>query len=239
MTELPYQGTELDLFRHAVRWKSYYAEHLRPHIKGEVLEVGAGIGGTSAFLCSKAVTRWTCLEPDPGLAARLEAVLEAHPLPAKARAICGTLADLDPNVQYDTLLYIDVLEHIERDRAELGLAAARLKPGGRVVVLCPAHQWLFSPFDEALGHYRRYNRQTLLAVGPATLSVVTSFYLDSVGMAASLANRALLRAESPTLAQIRFWDSRLVPLSRFTDRLTGYRLGKSVIVVWERLAHQS
>jgi hypothetical protein len=46
-----YQGSELDLFRHAVNWKRYYASRLQPYIKGDVLEVGAGIGATSRFLC--------------------------------------------------------------------------------------------------------------------------------------------------------------------------------------------
>ena len=80
----------------------------------------------------------------------------AGSLPKHCQAITGTLASLDPEVKADTILYIDVMEHIAGDRQEMADAAARLRPGGHLIVLSPAHQWLFSPFDEAIGHYRRY-----------------------------------------------------------------------------------
>lgn len=57
--------------------------------------------------------------------------------------------DLPPGELFDTLLYIDVLEHIPDDGAELARAAERLRPGGRVIVLSPVHQWLYSEFDNS------------------------------------------------------------------------------------------
>ena len=57
-------------------------------------------------------------------------------------------------------------EHIENDREELERAAARLRPGGRVIVLAPAHQWLFTPFDAAIAHFRRYNRSMMRNLRP-------------------------------------------------------------------------
>ncbi len=95
-----------------------------------------------------------------------------------------------------------------------------------MIVLSPAHNWLFSPFDAAIGHFRRYSRKSLIAVAPDSLRLVRAFYLDSVGMAASLANRLFLKASSPTLAQIHFWDRNLVRASQFVDPLVGRRLGK-------------
>ena len=67
------------------------------------------------------------------------------------------------------MLYIDVLEHIEHDLDELARAASHLAPGGHLVVLAPAHQALFSDFDRAIGHYRRYNRAGLQKLAPAGL----------------------------------------------------------------------
>jgi len=102
-------------------------------------------------------------------------------------------------------------------------------------VLAPAHQKLFSPFDEAIGHFRRYSRRSLLAVASRSLQLVGAYYLDSVGMTASLANRLLLRASMPTRGQIMFWDRFLVPVSRVVDPLLGYGVGKSVVAVWTRV----
>ncbi len=227
-----YQGSELDLFQHAVNWKRYYARRLQPHITGDVLEVGAGIGATSRFLCGGDVRTWTCLEPDPALAARLRAALESEPLPVPGTVRQGTLADLPLDARFDTILYVDVLEHIEDDREELRQSAERLRRRGRLIVLAPAHGWLFSRFDRAIGHYRRYSAAMLADITPPPLHLTSAFYLDSAGMLASLANRILLRESHPTLAQIRFWDSTLVRLSHVLDPCSGYRIGKTVIGIF-------
>ena len=79
------------------------------------------------------------------------------------KSASGTLSELSDSDKFDTILYMDVFEHIEDDRAELERAAAQLAPDGHLIVLAPAHQWLFTPFDESIGHYRRYSRRTLEA----------------------------------------------------------------------------
>jgi len=124
-----YVGDELELFQHATRWKAYYARGLRPFIAGDVLEVGAGLGATSRFLCTGHQRSWTCLEPDPGLHRQLESSLDVNPLACPGRALLGTVASLPSEDRFDTILYVDVLEHIEDDRSELTGSAARLRPG--------------------------------------------------------------------------------------------------------------
>lgn len=106
--------------------------------------------------------------------------------------------------------------------------------GGHLVVLAPAHQMLFTAFDSAIGHFRRYNREALLALTPNGLIPQKAVYLDSVGLLASLGNRFVLRSATPKASQIRLWDNFMVPLSRFIDPLTGYGFGKSVVTVWRR-----
>src|ERR1051326_7560289 len=71
-----YPGEELDVFAHAVNWKRYVRAIVRPYLVGDVLEVGAGIGSTTRVLMDGRQRSWTCLEPDPELAARLRAGLE-------------------------------------------------------------------------------------------------------------------------------------------------------------------
>ena len=126
------------------------------------------------------------------------------------------------------------IEHIELDAEELRVAATRLSPAGAVVVLSPAHQWLYTPFDKAIGHFRRYSRTTLAGLSPPGLELVRLRYLDSVGLLASLSNALLLRQAMPTMRQVAFWDRVLVPVSTVVDPLSGYRLGKSVLAVWRR-----
>ena len=229
MASIAYPGLELKLFEQAHNWKSYWSSRIAPYVRGAVLEVGAGIGANTRLLASLDFTRWTCLEPDQSLARQIEL-----PLGGRHRLTPGTIEDLAAGEQFDSILYIDVLEHIAEDGAEMARAAARLTPGGALIVLSPAHPFLFTPFDEAIGHYRRYTRATLRQAAPSCLTEVTVTYLDSVGMLASLGNRLLLGQSMPTAQQIGVWDRWMVPPSRVTDRLTGGLIGKSVLGVWRR-----
>lgn len=232
MAEFKYAGSELDLFREVRNWKSYWSRQIRPYITGDVLEVGAGIGANTPYLDSRRSGKWVCLEPDPDLMARLSLSLNLDSSP-QYETVCGTIGSMGARL-FDTIVYIDVLEHIEDDRAELDAAARRLRPGGRIVVLSPAHRWLFTPFDAAIGHFRRYDRSMLRKISPTGLELQRIRYLDSVGLTASFANFALLRQSMPTAAQLQFWDKFLIPLSRILDPLLRYSLGKSLLAVWSK-----
>jgi SAM-dependent methyltransferase len=233
-SERAYEGSELELFEGAVNWKAYWAAKLAPFVTGRVLEVGAGRGANLAAFGAVAGRQWTLLEPDPALCDAIRHKIDSALLPAGTTVACGMLRDLPPRADFTSILYIDVLEHIEDDRAEMAAAAERLAPGGHLVVLCPAHQAVFSPFDSAIGHFRRYDRRGLLTLTPPSLVPVTTFYLDSLGLALSAVNRYVARQSAPTPATVRFWDSAVVPLSRIFDPLSGYRLGRSVIAVWTK-----
>jgi 2-polyprenyl-3-methyl-5-hydroxy-6-metoxy-1,4-benzoquinol methylase len=234
MTTQSYIGTELELFGKARNWKNYYASILGPYLHGRVLEVGAGIGETAAVLCNGGQELWLCLEPDAQLSATVEHKIAAGTLPSCCTAKHGCISDIAPGPQFNVILYIDVLEHIRDDREELDLATQRLCPDGLLIVLAPAHQWLFSPFDAAVGHFRRYTKSTLSAIAPAELEIMQCLYLDSVGLIASLGNRYVLRKATPNEKQIRLWDRVMVPASRRIDHLLGHGFGKSVVAIWRR-----
>ena len=232
MAALDYVGSELELFTDARNWKAYFSAVLAPELRGRVLEVGAGLGSTTLALCHPGVESWDCLEPDSTLHGKLTTMLEQKRWPCPLRARNGTLADLAANETFDTIIYIDVLEHIADDRAELALAASRLASGGKLVVLSPAYQFLFSEFDAAIGHHRRYKKTSLLALTPPDLTPFTCHYLDSVGLIASLANRVVLRSSQPTREQIRVWDRLMIPISRVLDILVRFGVGRSSIGSW-------
>jgi ubiquinone/menaquinone biosynthesis C-methylase UbiE len=226
----PYDGSTLEKFSHARNWKSYWVSVLRPYIAGDVLEVGAGLGANTERIKHPQVRSIHCLEPDEALAARLrEAVQGTEGITVSA----GTIENVHGRL-FDSILYIDVLEHIEHDKTELARATQLLKPGGRLVVLSPAHRALYSPFDKAIGHYQRYDRKSLGSCAPAGMSLEMMKYLDCVGLIASGANRLILKQRIPTLRQIMVWDKYMVPASTILDRLLGYRFGKSIAAVWVR-----
>jgi protein-L-isoaspartate O-methyltransferase len=232
----PYVGKELELFEHAKNWKTYFSKKISPHLRGNVLEVGAGNGINTSFLIhsNSTIQSWTCLEPD------LELMNQAHSRDLtlvtgpRVETIHGTISNLDKNRLYDSILYLDVLEHIEDDAGELTQVCESLAKSGTLILLCPAHQHLFSLFDASIGHFRRYNSKLLEAAVPKTLDKVFLGYMDSVGYLASLANRLLLKQSLPSSSQIQIWDRLMVPLSKAIDPLLGYQFGKSILGIWKK-----
>lgn len=239
MHEGAYVGSELELFAQADQWKAYLLSAMQEHVRGDVAEVGAGLGAyTKLFLSGPTAqnkTRsWSCIEPDSELLAKLRAQLAPHITSGRVRCISGTLEAVHESARFDCILYIDVLEHIADDRAELTRAAEHLRRGGHLIVMSPAHEFLYSNFDRAIGHHRRYNAHSLASVAPAALKLECMRYLDSVGMLASLVNRWLLKQSQPTHAQIQLWDKRMVPLSRLIDPWLGFHVGKSILGIWRK-----
>jgi protein-L-isoaspartate O-methyltransferase len=234
MTEEHYIGTELEIFAKADRWKAYFRSQIAPYFGEAVLEVGAGIGATTETLSKIPHQDWLCIEPDANLLADVDVMIAKGILPATCRTKVGTIDDLGEDPLFDTILYIDVLEHIEADRAELLKASKYLHSGGRLIVLSPAYQSLYSPFDKAIGHFRRYDRTSLSALTPPNCRIERMIYLDAVGVSLSFGNRLLLRQSTPSDKQIQFWDKRIIPVSRVIDRIIGYNAGRSIIGIWQK-----
>lgn len=232
-SDYSYIGHELHLFEHATNWKRYFAQNIRPYLGRTVIEVGAGIGANIGYLYDSQAD-WLCIEPDPQLADRIRARIEHRELPAVCRVFVGTIGDLPERERATSVLYIDVLEHIEDDASEVGIATHHLEIGGHLVTLSPAHQWLFSPFDAAIGHHRRYTAASCRRLTVPGIRLVALRYLDSIAMLASTANKLLLRANMPTKEQIMLWDGLMVPASRRLDPLMRHRLGKSILAVWQK-----
>ncbi len=226
-----YIGTELEIFAHACNWKNYVRSYLRPYVMGDVLEVGAGIGSNTKIYFDGSQSRWVCLEPDASLAQRIPRTGQL----TRCEVFVGTLDELPVGNHFDSIIYIDVLEHIDDHRREIALAADRLNPGGYLSVLSPAHQWLYTTFDEAVGPCRRYSKGELRLLTPPSVTVEKLLFLDAAGLLASLANRAVLKSASPSVRQIQLWDRLLVPISRFVDPIFAYALGKSILAVWRKL----
>ena len=234
MNNFKYSGNELKLFSYAKNWKKYWTSRITPYIGETVLEVGAGTGSNTYLLWRKHYKRWLCLEPDTQLAENLSIFLKKQLYTSNYEIINGTIHNLSHHDLFDTILYIDVLEHIENDRAELDKIKKHLKVNGILIILAPAHQWLFSSFDKGIGHYRRYNRRVLRKLMPYGFEELKMEYLDSIGICVSLGNSIFLKKDDPTHKQIMIWDSFIIPISKYIDAFTFHHIGKSILTVWRK-----
>jgi hypothetical protein len=148
--------------------------------------------------------------------------------------VVGTLDAFASDPCFECILYIDVLEHIEDDRRQIATASRLVRPGGHIVVVSPAHMWLFSEFDKSIGHLRRYNKDGIRQLKPDKCIEQTLTYLDSIGVLLSLGNVVALRRAIPTETQILTWDRFCIPVSRLIDRLSLGTVGKSILAVWRK-----
>jgi ubiquinone/menaquinone biosynthesis C-methylase UbiE len=232
---MEYPGNELELFSLAVNWKKYWTSRISSYIGDTVLEVGAGTGNNTIRLCRKEHKKWICLEPDKKLASELSALLGKNSHTVKCKIVNGKINDLRADDLFDTVLYIDVLEHIGNDREELVKIKRHIKPNGMLIILAPAHNLLYSNFDRSIGHYRRYNKRMLREIIPPCFEIVKMEYLDSAGVIASMANSLILKKTIPTYRHIRIWDATLIPASRLIDLLTFHLIGKSILSICQKI----
>ena len=108
--------------------------------------------------------------------------------------------------KYDTILYLHVLEHIKNDQNEIKEAKKRLKKGGHLLFMVPAHQKIYSNLDRAVGHYRRYERK-FFKENFLNLKRVRLFSLDIIGYLRYFLNKSFFKNEVfPSRFTIFMWD---------------------------------
>lgn len=227
-SEMPYQyyGEELEYFLSTHNWRSYVYKHLKSHLSGEVAEVGPGMGYFTTLLAKESQIKSLDLyEPDKhhcefmkdlGFIDRDRVNLFEDKFKVSVK-------------KYDRIFLMDVLEHIEDDTEMLRMLNLSLKDNGRIILLVPAHMFLFSEFDKSIGHFRRYNREMFQRNCPAELRIETSIYLDSIGIAASFFAKVFKL--QPSKNTLSFWDKVLVNISKVVDLIFFKHMGKSLLIV--------
>lgn len=228
-----YQRRDLLLLRSAPNYRAYLGELCAPHVRGRhVLEVGAGLGDLGRQLAQYSPASLTLAEPGEECYAELQAL--DLPGVETTRSFSHELARDRPG-SWDTVVYSNVLEHIEDDAAELRTAAGLLAPGGRLLVIVPAHPSLYAPIDRRLLHFRRYSRASLLALVERVgyFEIERCDYVNKLGVAGWLLNKSLGRdTQSDTLFAL--FDRFVLPLSRRLDAVAPHSFGLSLFTVARR-----
>lgn len=185
----------------------------RPYLGRRVLDAGAGIG-TFTALAAAAGAEVTALEPDPGFVSNLhERFPNVTVVEAPAEAIPPGLGE------FDSILCLNVLEHVRDDAAALRGFREALRPGGALLLLVPAHPRLYGGYDRAAGHERRYDARTLRTrLEAAGFDVETLRHVNPLGALGWLVRVRLRRGDDWPSGSFRAFD-RLVPALRHLDRV--------------------
>lgn len=198
-----------------------------------ILEVGAGLGQNTNYLISLD-RHVTVLEPDLELCASLEKKFETtssvEVFHGDLDGFCNTTSKTR---NFDSAVYINVLEHIEDDIAELVQVRSMLKVEGRVIIFVPALPSLYGTMDGQSAHFRRYSKRELVAVTHAAgFEVEKCAYFDPLGVLVYLAMYRILKISRLGAGSVFVYDKVLLPLSEWIANVVRHRIiGKNLIIV--------
>ncbi len=229
-----YEGKDLEAVADMPRYHDWIMECFRPHLRGRAAEFGAGLGTISERILPS-VSSLDLVEPSPNLVGQLRRRFANEPTVSVFAETLETRIEQGEPETYDTVVMVNVLEHIEDDAAAVAGLHRMLKPGGTLLVFVPAMPFLFSRLDEVVGHYRRYTKDVLTrCLAEAGFDVRFARYMDALGVLPWWLVNTVGGSTAFDPRAVRLYDAVGVPLTRLAERLVPPPLGKNVIAVAEK-----
>jgi SAM-dependent methyltransferase len=211
----------------AEQYNDWIISLLAPHLRGRILELGAGQGTFTERLA--AFGEIVAVEPSAAQCGVLRQRLDNV---AGTSVINGDLSAVPPSDVFDTIVMINVLEHIPDDHDALLRCAELLRPGGRLLVWVPSFEALYGRFDHEIGHYRRYRRVRLRTlVTRSGLQVDTLRHANLPGFFAWWLIVRVLGRRPTSGGLAGFYDRRLVPVIRRVEGRLPPPFGQSLLLI--------
>ena len=205
-------------------------EEIVPYLGQRILEIGCGLGNLARHLSDRELYVGTDVSSES--VATVVETFASHP---NMRACVADVTDRRFNdlahFNFDTVISLNVFEHIEDDVLALQNTRKVLQPGGKVILVVPAHDFLYGTMDRSIGHYRRYSKDRMLdALSQAHLTCTEQKYINTLGALGWLVNGRILRKEVPPAGQLRSFN-HLVPLLKRVERSVSMPFGISLLTV--------
>jgi SAM-dependent methyltransferase len=235
-----YPGQELDAMAGASNYHEWILGVFKPFLGRHLVEVGAGLGSFSELILRHhACQTFSLIEPSREMYNQLAANAQRLQTNTRIETFHGTFRDAAPSIKArqapDSIIYVNVLEHIRDDEGELDAIHATLAETGRVFIFVPALPWLYGAFDERVGHVRRYMKSGLeRKLERAGFRMVLSRYFDFAGIGPWWVKYCLFRSATMAPGSVRLYDRWVVPVTRRIEALISPPLGKNVIAVAEK-----
>lgn len=220
---------EFETIEIAHNYRRAILELFRSHLRGDIVEVGAGIGQLSEGLKRlPEVQSFAVLEPDGRLAEEFQ---QRHP---EVELHQKTASEMPAGTEWDGIVSVNVLEHIEDDEAELATYARLLAPRkGTFCVLAPADPFLYSPIDRDFGHFRRYTQEEMHAkLTRAGFQVEICRPFNRIGWLVWYLNFKVLRSRVFRTGKVGFFDRWIFPPAYALERRgPAPKWGQSIVAV--------
>ncbi|HET6646752.1 MAG TPA: methyltransferase domain-containing protein [Pyrinomonadaceae bacterium] len=235
-----YPGKELEAMSGASNYHRWILEIFKPYLGKHLVEVGAGIGSFSDLILKHHLCESLSLvEPSDSMYDRLAIHAQELNTNVQIDTYHGTFIEAAPLIKSrhlpDSILYVNVLEHIADDEGELKAVYQTLSERGRVFIFVPALTWLFGNFDSRLGHFRRYSKAELEGkLRKAGFKILQSSYFDFPGIGPWWVKYCLMKFDTMESGAVRFYDRFIVPTVRRIESVVTMPLGKNVIAIAEK-----
>jgi 2-polyprenyl-3-methyl-5-hydroxy-6-metoxy-1,4-benzoquinol methylase len=212
------------------QYDSWIVEEIKPFLGQRVLEIGCGLGNL--------LWHFTGCELVVGIENSSETVMEAKKILSDYENVSiHEYSITDPSVlmlqekQFDTVVSLNVFEHIENDDIAMYHSAQLLQPHGYFILVVPAHDWLYGTMDSSIGHYRRYNKKLVKDKAmKAGFRIVHQRYINTLGAFGWFVNGRLFRRSVPPSGQLRAFN-KIVPILKTLERVIPPWFGISLITV--------
>lgn len=206
---------------------------VEPWVGSHVLEAGCGTGTMTAFLLTRAQV--CCVDMNEEHLADLRRQFDgSNNLETFTCDLQDTRMRELAGRGFDTVVCLNVLEHVLDHETTLDNFHSILEPGGRLVLLVPAYSSLYGTLDKGLSHHRRYDKKELLQLlGDHGFSAVHHRYLNTFGIMGWWLNGRVLKRTLLPSGQLTLYN-RLVPLFMLFENLTGPPWGLSHVICAEK-----
>ena len=233
-----YVGKDLEAMSFAVNYHNWILEEFRPFLGKNIVEVGAGTGSFSELLLEGKPEILNLVEPSEMFEyleqnlSQVKSDTKTYFYQAIFTEVCETIAKQN---KPDSIIYVNVMEHIEDDAAELNAIYKTLKPGGRCFIFVPALMSLYGEFDRKIGHFRRYRKEELEEkCAAAKFKIIKSKYFDFAGILPWYVKYKLLKSDSLESGAVNTYDKFVVPLISRFESYVKFPVGKNILMIAEK-----
>jgi SAM-dependent methyltransferase len=233
-----YVGKDLESMSFAANYHKWILREFRPFLGKHLVEVGAGTGSFSELLLQENPQSLDLVEPSEMFDHLQQNIpqIKTNAAVSYHRAFFSQVAQqiADKN-QPDSIIYVNVMEHIEDDVAELKVVYQTLKPGARCFIFVPALMFLYGAFDRRIGHFRRYTKRDLdekcRSVG---FKILKSKYVDFAGILPWYVKYKIFKSDSLEQGLVNTYDKCAVPVISRLETIVKAPIGKNCLAIVEK-----
>lgn len=230
---------ELATARLLINYHTWIFQEIQPYLGKNITEIGGGLGTFSDLLIRNHIGMRTdatieIFEPASQLFPQLRQQYQSQygDLLRTGRVRLTNTQFVSPSSTYDSVIMINVLEHVEYDRDLIQTIYASLHRRGTLIVFSPALPFLYSALDKQVGHFRRYEKHVLAKLlANAGFTIAKLQYMDIAGIVPWYFINVLGGSCSFNPSLVKAYDSIMVPIMKRVERCCGAPMGKNILIV--------